>query len=65
MADDFKAALAAEYSKWVAKDAIYIGNARAFNKGDAVPHSHIVRGIVPQSEVEAQKPAEKAVEAAK
>ena len=64
MAEDYKAALEADYGKWVAKDGIYIGNARAFNKGDAVPHSHVVRGVVKQSEVEAVK-VEKAAEAAK
>jgi hypothetical protein len=58
MAEDYKAALEAEYSKWVAVEAIDIGTARAFNVGDAVPHSHVVRGVVAQSQVKAvEKPA--------
>lgn len=66
MAEDYKTALEAEWGKWVAIEAIDFGNARAFNVGSAVPHSHVVRGVVKQSQVKAvEKPVEKPAEVAK
>lgn len=41
----------AEWSKWVAKEAIYDGTALAFNVGDPVPASHVERGVVRKDQV--------------
>lgn len=49
--EDFAAAQAAEYGKWVAKEPIYVGDARAFNPGDPVPASHITSGVVSKDQV--------------
>ncbi len=47
VAEDFAATQTANYSKWVAKVAIDIDGARAFNAGDPVPDDpHIKNGIV-------------------
>lgn len=63
-ADDHRAALAAEYGKWVAIEPIDIGGARAFNVGDAVPNGHVDSGVVPKSAVSgvATKAAQAATE---
>lgn len=37
----YKAGQLVEYSKWVAKNDIYAGNALAFRAGDAVPTSTV------------------------
>jgi hypothetical protein len=50
-ADDHRAALAAEYGRWVAVEPIDIGGARAFNVGDPVPVGHVESGVVPKSAV--------------
>ena len=42
---------AKEYGRWVAKDAIFINGARAFNAGDAVPTSHVESGVVHPDQV--------------
>jgi len=47
-----------EYGTYVATETIFIGGARAFNAGDAVPVGHVEDGLVPRSSV-AKKPAEK------
>ena len=44
-------ALGAEYGTYVAAEAIDIDGARAFNVGDAVPTSHVERGVVLDSQV--------------
>lgn len=40
-----------EYGKYVATEAIFIGNARAFNPGDPVPVSHVENGVVRKDQV--------------
>ena len=50
--EDYAAAQAAEYGRFRAVVAINIGNARAFNVGDAVPASHVERGVVSAEQVE-------------
>lgn len=50
-ADDHRAALAAEYGRWIATEPIDIDGVRAFNVGDAVPVSHVDSGVVPKSAV--------------
>lgn len=45
-ADDLRQQLAAEYGTYVATQSIDIDGARAFNVGDAVPVSHVERGVV-------------------
>lgn len=40
-----------EYSQYVATEPIFIGRARAFNRGDAVPASHVTSGVVDTSQV--------------
>ena len=49
----YQQAQEAEYSKWVAKEAIYIGGALAFNEGDPVPKGHVDRGVVNKAQVAA------------
>jgi len=49
--EDFIAAQAAEYSKYVAKEPINIGGARAFNPGDPVPTGHVESGVVSKDSV--------------
>jgi hypothetical protein len=44
-------AVRAEYSKYVATEVITIDGVRAFNPGDAVPVSHVDRGVVSQDQV--------------
>lgn len=44
-------AQAKEYGTYVAVQPIDIGGARAFNVGDAVPMSHVERGVVPSEAV--------------
>jgi hypothetical protein len=50
--EDYAAAQAAEYGQYRAVVPIHIGNARAFNVGDAVPASHVTSGVVSQDQVE-------------
>lgn len=50
--EDYAAAQAAEYGRFKAVVPINIGNARAFNVGDAVPASHVESGVVDKSQVE-------------
>lgn len=50
-AEELRAAQVAEYGKYVAAEAIFIGGARAFNPGDPVPVSHVERGVVDKSQV--------------
>jgi hypothetical protein len=40
-----------EWTHFVAAQAIHINGVRAFNEGDAVPTSHVTRGVVAASEV--------------
>jgi hypothetical protein len=40
-----------EWFTYVAKHVIHIDNVRAFNEGDAVPVSHVTRGIVDREDV--------------
>ena len=49
--DELRAAQHAEYSRFVAVQAIDIGTARAFNVGDAVPASTVESGAVPRDAV--------------
>jgi hypothetical protein len=50
-AEEFRSAQEAEYSKYVAKEPISIGGARAFNPGDPVPVSHVESGVVSKDQV--------------
>lgn len=50
-AAEYAEALAAEYRDYVAATVIYVDGARAFNPGDAVPASHVERGVVHQDQV--------------
>lgn len=50
-AEDVRKAQIAEYSKFIATEPIYLDGARAFNQGDAVPVSHVERGIVRDDQV--------------
>lgn len=59
---DLAAAQAREYGTYVATEPIFIGGARAFNVGDAVPVGHVDDGIVPKTAV--AKATTKAGEAA-
>ncbi len=45
-APEQQAAIEAEYGTYVATQVIELGGARAFNIGDAVPKSHVERGVV-------------------
>jgi hypothetical protein len=45
-AEQVLAEQAREYGQYVATGPIFVNGARAFNKGDAVPASHIERGVV-------------------
>ena len=45
------AAQAKEYGTYVAVQTIFIGGARAFNVGDAVPEGHVKDGKVPEDAV--------------
>ena len=49
--EKLRAEQVAEYSVYVAAEAINIGTARAFNVGDPVPKSHVERGIVREDQV--------------
>lgn len=51
-AEQLRAALAKEYGQYVAVQTIDLYGARAFNVGDAVPASHVDRGIVQPEQVE-------------
>lgn len=48
---------ALEYGSFVANKPINIDGARAFNIGDAVPASHVERGVVSASDVDKLRPA--------
>jgi hypothetical protein len=50
-AAEYRDAQRAEYGTYVALVAIDIDGARAFNPGDAVPVSHVERGVVSTEEV--------------
>lgn len=50
-ADELRAQQEREYGTYVALGPIYVKGARAFNKGDAVPVSHVERGVVGSDEV--------------
>jgi hypothetical protein len=47
----FQAAQVAEWGVYTAKYAINIDGVRAFNEGDAVPVSHVTRGLVSRNDV--------------
>jgi hypothetical protein len=47
-AEAHRQAQAKEYGQYVAVQTIDIGYARAFNVGDAIPASHVERGLVPE-----------------
>lgn len=48
---EYREAQGAEYGTYVATQPIEINGARAFNKGDAVPVSHVESGVVPVDQV--------------
>lgn len=50
-ADTHAEAIRKEYSQYVAKEAIYVGTALAFNAGDPVPASSVESGAVPRDAV--------------
>ena len=50
-AAEYRDAQRAEYGTYVAVVPIDINGARAFNVGDAVPVSHVERGVVSDQEV--------------
>lgn len=60
--DALIAAQQKEYGQYVAVQPIDIGTARAFNVGDAVPTSHVERGVVSAESV--AKTSTKAAQAA-
>ncbi len=43
--DDVRKAAVQDYGQFVAKNVIYVGNARAYNPGDAVPASEVGRSV--------------------
>lgn len=49
--EEHRSAQAQEYGTYVAAEKIDIGGARAFNPGDAVPASHVTRGVVREDQV--------------
>ena len=49
--EEWKAAQEAEWGQYVATEAIDINGVRAFNAGNAVPVSHVQRGVVDKSQV--------------
>lgn len=49
--EQYEQAQKAEYSAYVAKEAIDIDGARAFNVGDPVPKGHVDRGVVRTDQV--------------
>lgn len=49
--EDYLKAQKAEWGAYVATEAIDINGARAFNAGDAVPVSHVERGVVSSESV--------------
>lgn len=49
--EQYQAEQAREYGEWVATRAIDVNGARAFNRGDPVPSSHVAAGLVPESAV--------------
>lgn len=51
-AEDAAQAIRDEYGTYVALGPIDIGGARAFNKGDAVPVSHVENNLVAVDAVE-------------
>lgn len=64
--EEYLTAQQAEWGQYVAKEAIDLGGARAFNAGDPVPATHVKDGIVTNSQVtqvatktEAKQAAEK------
>jgi hypothetical protein len=58
--DEYKAAQAAEWGKYVAAEPIFFDGIRAFNAGDPVPASHVERGVVSAEQVtEVAKTSEK------
>jgi hypothetical protein len=58
--DEYKAAQAAEWGKYVAAEPIDIDGVRAFNPGNPVPASHVERGVVSADQVtEVAKTSEK------
>ena len=52
----YRLAQQAEWGTYVATEPIDINGARAFNVGDAVPVSHVVRGVVSASAVMKAQP---------
>jgi hypothetical protein len=50
-AEQYAEAQAKEYGKYVAKEPIDLGGARAFNTGDPVPVGHVERGVVREDQV--------------
>lgn len=51
-AEELRAAQATEYGTYTAKEAIRLDGVLAFNAGDAVPVSHVKRGIVASAQVD-------------
>lgn len=49
--EEYRAAQEAEWGQYVANEAIDINGVRAFNAGNAVPVSHVERGVVDKSQV--------------
>lgn len=49
--DDVRAAAARDYGQFVAKTAIFVGNARAANPGDPIPASLIEAGVISRDDV--------------
>jgi hypothetical protein len=49
--EEFRSTQMDEWNTYVAAGPIDIGTARAFNAGDAVPASHVLRGVVRQDQV--------------
>lgn len=49
--EEYRRAQEAEWGSYVATAVIHVNGARAFNPGDPVPASHVVRGVIPQDRV--------------
>lgn len=57
-AEDYRRHVAEEYGVYEAVEAIFFDNARAFNRGDRVPKSHVERGLVRLDQVRKLRAAE-------
>ena len=57
MLEKYQAGQIGEWEAYIASEVIEIDGARAFNPGDAVPASHVERGVITLSQVIARSEA--------